>query len=127
MSGVLPSIAVELESVEGRCTEWPSLECQRAFKAAVSDAVSRINHGLIPRNLMLVELWTVYDEHVKVVYELARIRPHQVLARVEVHSMITGRIPQLSHDVYVVRALVEYAARPASPPPKKVHLSEFLP
>jgi len=124
---LLSNIATELESVEVRCTEWPSTTCHRAFKDAVGGAVARINSGLIPRNLMLVERWAVYDVHVKVVYDLVHIRPFQVLARVGVHSMVALRADELRHAVYVIRALSAYDIVGETRRPKTVRLSEFLP
>jgi len=124
---LLSNIVTELELVEVRCTEWPSITCHRAFKDAIGGAVARINRGLIPRNLMLVERWAVFDEHVKLIYELVRIRPFQVLARVVVHSMVAGRADELRHAVYVIRALSVYDIVGEVRRPKTTRLSEFLP
>jgi len=124
---LLSGIAAELESVEVRCTEWPSISCQRAFKDAVSNAVSRINRSLIPRNLILLERWTIYDEHVKIIYELARIKPFRVLAGIEVHSMIAEHTSELRHAIYVVRALSAYNVNGEVKRQRKTQLSEFLP
>jgi len=129
MIGVLSNIADELESVAVECADltWPSFVCQRKFENAVSATVDRINRDLAAHNLMLVKQWATYDNTITIVYYLEHIESRKVLAEIKVYGTLADRIPQLRHNVYVIRvALVVLVIRSAKLP-KKVHLSEFLP
>jgi len=134
MIDVLSNIADELESVAVECADltWPSFVCQRKFENAVSATVDRINRDLVAHNLMLVKQWATYDNTITIVYYLEHIESRKVLAEIKVYGTLAGRtlasrIPQLRHNVYVIRvALVVLVIRSAKLP-KKVHLSEFLP